>query len=143
MPKPTPLRHHGNENLFLAVEMSVLSTLAGTPLHVHAEGLRGTGKTTVMRWARDTLPQIARIKGCQFQCDPQNPHCPVHSGLKAATTSFEKEDMPMPFVEIGHGAKLGTVLGSIDLSRLTDRSRPEAALLPGAIPWPTGDHPCG
>lgn len=134
MPKPTPLRHHGNENLFLAVEMSVLSTLAGTPLHVHAEGLRGTGKTTVMRWARDTLPQIARIKGCQFQCDPQNPHCPVHSGLKAATTSFEKEDMPMPFVEIGHGAKLGTVLGSIDLSRLTDRSRPEAALLPGAIP---------
>lgn len=134
MPKPTPLRHQGNENLFLAVEMSIVSTLAGTPLHVHAEGLRGTGKTTVMRWARDLLPNIRRIKGCQFQCDPSRPHCPLHSGLTAEEAALQHEDAAMPFVEIGHGAKLGTVLGSIDLARLTDRSRPEAALLPGAIP---------
>ena len=133
MPKPTPIRHQGNENLFLAVEMSVVSTLAGIPLHVHAEGLRGTGKTTVMRWARNAMPKIRRVKGCPFQCDPQRPHCPLHSAL-AGSTPFETEDTAMPFVEIGHGAKLGTVLGSIDLARLTDRSRPEAALLPGAIP---------
>ena len=36
----------------------------------------------------------------------------------------------MPFVEIGHGAKAaGTILGSIDLGRLTNRES-AAALLP-------------
>ena len=40
----------------------------------------------------------------------------------------------MPFVEIGHGAKLGTILGSIDLKKLTSGNNPEATLLPGAIP---------
>lgn len=87
-----------------------------------------------MRWARDVLPKIRRIRGCQFQCDPSRPHCPLHSGLAADEATARYEDASMPFVEIGHGAKLGTVLGSIDLARLTDRARPEAALLPGAIP---------
>ncbi len=147
MTKSTPIRHAGNDNLFFALEMSLLATVSGTPLHVHAEGLRGTGKTTVMRWTRESLPLITRIKGCQYQCDPENPHCPLHAALSqslapslchppgtGATTAFEVEQAPMPFVEIGHGAKLGTVLGSIDLSRLTDRAHPAAAILPGAIP---------
>jgi len=142
-----PLRHDGNESLFLAVELSLVSTLAGIPLHVHAEGLRGTGKTTVMRWAKNLSPEIQRIKGCLYHCEPENPHCPLHSGK----TFFRPEDcraqgqdleglapgvemVPMPFIEIGHGAKLGTILGSIDLRRLTDPEKPEAALLPGSIP---------
>jgi magnesium chelatase subunit I len=40
----------------------------------------------------------------------------------------------MPFLEISHSAKIGTVAGSIDLSKLTNPSKPEAALLPGIIP---------
>ncbi len=132
MSKIAPIRHQGNENLFLAIEMSIVSSLAGFPLHVHAEGVRGTGKTTVMRWARETMPAIQRVKGCVYQCDPENPHCPVHQLQKGS--DFQRESQPMPFVEIGHGAKLGTILGSIDLARLTDPSNPSAALLPGAIP---------
>lgn len=130
MKNPAPIKHDGNQNLFLAVEMSLISTLAGIPLHLHAEGLRGTGKTTVMRWARDLTPPIQRIKGCLYHCDPERPHCPLHS---SSSDTFEREYVPMPFVEIGHGAKLGTILGSIDLARLTDPRRPEAALLPGAL----------
>ena len=136
----TPLRHQGNDSLFMAVEMSLISTLAGVPLHVHAEGLRGTGKTTVMRWAKRFLPSIERIPGCPYQCDPAFPHCPLHSrgahgGRGSETLDVrDVERVPMPFVEIGHGAKLGTILGSIDLARLTNPSRPEAALLPGSIP---------
>jgi len=133
-----PIRHSGNENLFLAVEMSLVSTVAGVPLYIHAEGLRGTGKTTVMRWAKTLAPEIVRIKGCLFQCHPDHPHCPVHRGIniedKKSDFCLEKEKVPMPFVELGHGAKLGTILGSIDLARLTDPAKPEAALLPGAIP---------
>ncbi|MEX0975214.1 MAG: magnesium chelatase [Bacillota bacterium] len=128
-----PVRHQGNESLFLAVEMSLVSTLAGVPLHIHAEGLRGTGKTTVMRWAKGAMPSIRRIADCQYYCDPQSPRCPQHRAA-ASGGPFASEELPMPFVEIGHGAKLGTVLGSIDLGRLTGKSRPEAALLPGSIP---------
>ncbi|MBE3519566.1 MAG: hypothetical protein IMW97_04595 [Firmicutes bacterium] len=130
-----PYRHKGNENLFLAVEMSLVSTLAGIPLHVHAEGLRGTGKTTVMRCASQFLPKITRIKDCLYQCEPHRPHCPRHLGsAPGAAARWETEEIPMPFVEIGHAAKLGSVVGSIDLARLTDPAHPEAHLLPGTIP---------
>jgi len=129
----TPIRHQGNDSLFLALEMSLICTAAGIPLHVHAEGLRGTGKTTVMRWARLMAPDITRIKQCVYQCRPDLPHCPNHSDSCSSGT-IETESVPMPFIEIGHGAKLGTILGSVDLARLTDPHNPKAALLPGAIP---------
>ncbi len=38
----------------------------------------------------------------------------------------------MPFREISHSAKIGTVVGSIDLARMTG-SDPQAAILPGTI----------
>lgn len=133
MAKLLPLRHKGNDSLFLAVEMSLISTLAGIPLHVHAEGLRGTGKTTVMRWARHAVPRIPRIKDCPYHCEPRSPHCPLHRDSGAAPGGMV-EEVPMPFVEIGHGAKLGTILGSIDLEKLTDTKRPQASIMPGAIP---------
>jgi magnesium chelatase subunit I len=44
------------------------------------------------------------------------------------------EEVPMPFLEISHSAKVGTVAGSIDLGKLTDTEHPEASLLPGIIP---------
>ncbi len=144
MSRSAPIRHQGNDSLFLAVEMSILSTLVGIPLHIHAEGLRGTGKTTVMRWVQEAMPYIERVPGCLYQCDPERPHCPVHnpgnrSGLEPnprpeSRQEIKSERCPMPFVEIGHGAKLGTILGSIDLERLTDPKNPAAALLPGSIP---------
>jgi magnesium chelatase subunit I len=71
-------RYEGNQALFQCVLMSVVSTYAGQTLHLHAEGLRGTGKTTIMRAARDILPTITRIKGCIYNCDPEKPHCPEH-----------------------------------------------------------------
>lgn len=70
-------RYEGNESLFELVLMSVVSTLVGEPLHIHAEGLRGTGKTTIMRSVRGILPDITRIKGCIYNCDPEN--LTVHS----------------------------------------------------------------
>jgi magnesium chelatase subunit I len=128
-------RYEGNEALFNLVEMSIVSTYAGEPLHVHAEGLRGTGKTTIMRAAQDILPMIKRIKGCIYNCDPAEPHCPHHRELSAQDIAdLGVEEIPMPFLEISHSAKVGTVAGSIDLAKLTDSSNPEARLLPGSIP---------
>lgn len=134
-PYDSLIRHSGNANLFAATEMSIVSALAGRPLHLHAEGLRGTGKTTILRAARDILPRIERIKGCAYNCRPERPHCPLHRGLSPDEVAWlGTELVPMPFLEISHSAKIGTVVGSIDLAALTDRDRPAAALLPGTLP---------
>ncbi|MGB9792024.1 MAG: ATP-binding protein [Thermacetogeniaceae bacterium] len=128
-------RHVGNNDLFLAVEMSLISTMRGSPLHIHAEGLRGTGKTTIMRSVKQILPTITRIKNCLYNCDPQKPHCPLHRHLSAdEIAELGTEEIPMPFLEISHSAKIGTVAGSIDLTKLTNPAHPEAAILPGIIP---------
>lgn len=129
------VRHPGNEPLFAAVEMSVVAALAGRPLHLHAEGLRGTGKTTILRAARDTLPQIERVRDCVYNCRPDRPHCPRHRGLAPDELArLGTERVPMPFYEVSHSAKVGTVVGSIDLAALTERDHPVAALLPGTLP---------
>ncbi len=128
-------RYEGNEDLFELVLMSIVSSYVGEPMHVHAEGLRGTGKTTIMRAAKDILPQIERIKGCIYNCDPDNPHCPHHRELSPAEVNeLGTEMITMPFLEISHSAKIGTIVGSIDLTKLTDAENPEARLLPGIIP---------
>ncbi|ADU51359.1 AAA ATPase [Thermaerobacter marianensis DSM 12885] len=128
------IRHEGNRQLFEAVEMSIIAQLWGEPLHLHAEGVRGTGKTTILRAARRILPRIERIRGCPYNCDPRGPHCPLHAHwTPAQIAAHGTEWIPMPFREISPSAKVGTVTGSLDLARLTDVGRPEAALLPGTL----------
>lgn len=128
-------RHVGNQSLFDCVEMAVISSMWGVPFHLHAEGLRGTGKTTIFRAAKDIFPKITRIKGCQYNCDPNKPHCPLHKEMSQGTIAqIGTEQVPMPFLEISHSAKIGTVVGSIDLAKITDPNNPVAAILPGLIP---------
>lgn len=128
------VRHEGNELLFKCIELSIVSTAMGTPLHLHAEGFRGTGKSTIMLAARQVLPHILRIKGCVYNCDPAKPHCPEHRHLTPQQVErIGVEEIPMPFLEISHSAKIGTVVGSIDLERLTSGTS-QACVLPGTIP---------
>jgi magnesium chelatase subunit I len=128
------VRHAGNEALCQAVELSVLGIVRGYPLHLHAEGLRGTGKTTILRAARALLPRMLRIRGCAYNCDPRAPHCPEHRGMgPAEVMRLGTEWVATPFLEISPSAKIGTVVGSIDLGRLAGASAPEAALLPGTL----------
>jgi magnesium chelatase subunit I len=128
------VRHSGNSQLFQAVELSATAMAGGHPFHIHAEGLRGTGKTTILRAAGTILPPITRIKHCIYNCDPAKPHCPEHRYLSATELAQAgTEEVPRPFLEISHAAKIGTVVGSIDLGKLVDRVRPAAALMPGSI----------
>lgn len=128
------VRHDGNSQLFRAAELSILSSRLGWPLHLHAEGVRGTGKTTILRGVKDILPRIRRIKGCPYNCHPRSPHCPVHRGMtRKQLAPIGTEWITMPFVEISHSAKLGTVVGTIDLARITSSTGPEAVLLPGTL----------
>jgi magnesium chelatase subunit I len=129
------VRHTGNQDLFKAVEMSITALRNGLPLHIHAEGLRGTGKTTIMRSVRNMLPSIIRIKDCRYNCHPEFPHCPEHRHLSSEEIiNIGTEVVPCPFLEISHSAKIGTVVGSIDLGKLTNQKIVTAAILPGTIP---------
>jgi len=97
------VRHPGNRLLFDAVELSILAQRLGWPLHLHAQGVRGTGKTTVLRSARSVLPWIRRIRGCLYNCDPLRPHCPHHRDLSPRQVEeLGTEWVPMPFLEISH-----------------------------------------
>lgn len=128
-------RHEGNETLFEVVEMAIISMLWDVPLHLHAEGLRGTGKTTIMRAAKQIMPPMIRIKNCLYNCDPARPHCPNHRHLAPAEiAAIGSETVPRPFLEISHSAKIGTIAGSIDLAKITNAANPTAAILPGIIP---------
>lgn len=127
-------RHDGNRDLFAAVEMSVIATSGGVPLHLHVEGARGTGKTSVLRAAREVLPKIERVRGCLYNCDPSEPHCPEHRALSAAAVhEIGTETVPAPFLEISHAAKIGTVSGSLDLQAMTETEGPRVKVLPGTL----------
>lgn len=129
------VKHEGNALLFAAVEISIVSSLAGRPMHVHAEGVRGTGKTTIFRAAAGILPTIERISKCEQNCRVWAPHCPDHRDFPTSDLSgLASERIRMPFREISHSAKLGTVVGSIDLAQVMDRDKPQASLLLGTIP---------
>ena len=91
-------------------------------------------KTTIMRSIKEMLPPILRIKNCIYNCHPNSPHCPDHHHLSSQEiTNIGTEIVPCPFLEISHAAKIGTVVGSIDLSKLTS-AQAMAAILPGTIP---------
>jgi len=80
------------------------------------------------------MPTIRRIKDCLYNCDPDFPHCPEHSSLSPVEVAGLGEELiPMPYLEISHSAKIATVVGSIDLAKLTAHQGPEAALLPGIL----------
>lgn len=131
---PRIWRHGGNEALWTAAWLSADALVRGLPLHLHAEGPRGTGKTTVLRAFAHTLPPLTRIRACPYNCDPAAPHCPLHRDLLATDIrTLGTEAVPTPFLELSASAKLATAVGTIDLARLLDPARPEAALLPGSI----------
>jgi magnesium chelatase subunit I len=122
--------HPGNEELKRFIEIGVLAAQLGIPLHFHVEGVRGTGKTTLIRAAKSLFPFVTRIDRCLYNCDPQAPQCPEHR----MGDDFVEEKVRMPFLEVSHSAKVGTVVGSIDLDKLTATENPEAAILPGTVP---------
>ncbi|MBS4022389.1 MAG: magnesium chelatase [Dethiobacter sp.] len=123
--------HQGNEELQRFIELGIFAAGLEIPFHFHVEGVRGTGKTTLIRAARSQLPLIEKIEGCFYNCRPDQPHCPVH---QASSGTLASQFTPMPFLEISHSAKVGTVAGSIDLEKLTAVDNPSAAVLPGTLP---------
>ncbi len=75
-------------------------------------GDRGTGKSTAARALAATLPPIAMVDGCRFNCAPDaRDDCPD------PCTSKKSMKMPVPFVDLPLGSTEDRVLGTLDLER--------------------------
>jgi magnesium chelatase subunit D len=78
------------------------------------KGDKGTGKTTAVRALADLLPPIQVVKGCPFNCDPNDTDALCDS---CRSTDFETELKPMRVVELPLGSTEDRVVGSINIEK--------------------------
>ncbi len=78
------------------------------------KGDKGTGKTTAVRALADLLPPIRVIKGCAFNCDPDDKDSLCDS---CKTEGFEVEIKNMRVVELPLGSTEDRVVGSINIEK--------------------------
>lgn len=78
------------------------------------KGDKGTGKTTAVRALADLLPPIKVIKGCAFNCDPDDNDSLCDS---CKSDGFEVETKKMRVVELPLGSTEDRVVGSINIEK--------------------------
>ncbi len=78
------------------------------------KGDKGTGKTTAVRALADLLPPIKVVKGCPFNCDPDDQDSLCDS---CKSGDFEVEIKPMRVVELPLGSTEDRVVGSINIEK--------------------------
>jgi len=78
------------------------------------KGDKGTGKTTAVRALADLLPPIEVVKGCPYNCDPNDKDSLCDS---CRSTDFEVELKPMRVVELPLGSTEDRVVGSINIEK--------------------------
>ena len=78
------------------------------------KGDKGTGKTTAVRALADLLPPIKVVKGCPFNCDPEDEDSLCDS---CKSGEFEIETKPMRVVELPLGSTEDRVVGSINIEK--------------------------
>ncbi len=78
------------------------------------KGDKGTGKTTAVRALADLLPPIKVIKGCAFNCDPDDEDSLCDS---CKSEGFEVETKNMRVVELPLGSTEDRVVGSINIEK--------------------------
>ena len=106
----------GQEEMKLALLLNVIDPLIGGVLIM---GHRGTGKSTAVRALADLLPQINRVRGCQYGCDPDRPAelCADCEERLATEGKLPRERAHVPVAELPLGATEDRVCGAINIRR--------------------------
>ena len=78
------------------------------------KGDKGTGKTTAVRALADLLPPLKVVKGCPFNCDPDDQDSLCDS---CKSEDFEVETKSMRVVELPLGSTEDRVVGSINIEK--------------------------
>jgi magnesium chelatase subunit I len=82
-------------------------------------GHRGTGKSTGVRALADLLPQIKKVKGCVYGCDPSRPNelCKDCANRLSADRGLPTVRGAVPVVDLPLGATEDRVCGTLDIER--------------------------
>ncbi|MGF7117861.1 magnesium chelatase subunit D [Methanobacterium oryzae] len=101
----------GQENIKKALILNAINPSIGGVL---IKGDKGTGKTTAVRALADLLPSIKVVKGCPFNCDPddKNSLCDL-----CKSEDMKIEEQKMRVVELPLGSTEDRVIGSINIER--------------------------
>ncbi|MEN6329732.1 MAG: VWA domain-containing protein [Methanobacteriaceae archaeon] len=101
----------GQENVKKSLLLNAINPSIGGVL---IKGDKGTGKTTAVRALADLLPPIRVVKGCPFNCDPEEKDSLCDS---CKSGDYEVEEKKMRVVELPLGATEDRVVGSINLEK--------------------------
>ncbi|HEV7375825.1 MAG TPA: magnesium chelatase ATPase subunit I [Pyrinomonadaceae bacterium] len=106
----------GQEEMKLSLLLNVIDPSIGGVLIM---GHRGTGKSTAVRALADLLPQIARVRGCFYGCDPADEKnlcddCRTHLALDK---KLSRERVAVSVVDLPLGATEDRVCGTISIER--------------------------
>jgi len=102
------------DQMKLALILNVVNPLIGGVL---IRGERGTGKSTAVRALAKLLPKMKIVKGCPFNCDPDNIEnlCTICREKYNQGNGLELETREMRVVEIPLGVTEDRVVGSLDI----------------------------
>ena len=94
-------------------------------------GERGTGKSTTIRALAALLPKIDVVKGCPYQCDPDQPQPGLCDFCGKSSASPLKTTMTIPVVDLPLGSTEDRVVGALDIERALVNG--EKAFQPGLL----------
>ena len=115
----------GQENVKKALILNAINPGIGGVL---IKGDKGTGKTTAVRALADLLPSLKVVKGCPFNCDPDDKESACDT---CKSNNAEIEEKKMRVVELPLGSTEDRVVGSINIEKaLKEGTR---ALEPGIL----------
>ena len=115
----------GQENVKKALILNAINPSIGGVL---IKGDKGTGKTTAVRALADLLPPLKVVKGCPFNCDPDNMDSLCDS---CKSEDLKVEEKKMKVVELPLGATEDRVVGSINIEKALKEGM--KALEPGIL----------
>lgn len=106
----------GQEEMKLALLLNVVDPLIGGVLIF---GHRGTGKSTAVRALADLLPQITRVKGCLYSCNPDDKAklCSDCAARLAREGRLPHDHARVSVVDLPLGATEDRVCGTLDIER--------------------------
>ena len=105
----------GQEKAKLALLCNAVNPAIGGVL---LSGDKGTGKSTMVRALADVLPEIEVVKGCPFNCNPNNEieMCEV-CREKARNGEIEVERRKMRVVDLPLSVSVDRLVGTIDIEK--------------------------